>query len=114
MNATTTLYPATVRELAEMAEARGVKAADLLQELEPFPEVPAGYVLAEGIDGLYLGREIEAAGVVIVPAWNYRTQERYFELWTGKGTDDEAMVHLSPVDAVQVAASLAAAARAAK
>ncbi|MDE8668006.1 hypothetical protein PY310_05335 [Pseudarthrobacter sp. H3Y2-7] len=107
---TTTLYPATVRELAEMAHDRGVLPSELLVELEPFPEVPAGYVLSEGVDGLYLGREVEAAGVVIIPAWNYRTQEHYVELWTGKGTGDEAMVILSNVDALQVAANLAAAA----
>lgn len=35
MNATT--CPATVRELAEMAEARGMKASELLEELGPMP-----------------------------------------------------------------------------
>lgn len=114
MNATTTLYPATVRELGDMAHDRGMTATALLEELEPFPVVPADYLLSEGVDGLYLGREIEAAGVVIIPTWDYRTQTHEVELWTGKGTDNAAMVRLSPADAVQVSTGLTAAARAAK
>lgn len=33
MNATTTLYPATVKELGDMAEARGMSFVELLEEL---------------------------------------------------------------------------------
>lgn len=74
-------------------------------------EPPAGYTLSSDVDGLWLGRPIEAAGVIIIPAWEYRTQDQHFEMWTGKGTENEAMVKLSPIDAVRVVAELAAAAR---
>jgi hypothetical protein len=113
-HATATVYPATIHELGDMAEARGMGIVALMEQLMPFPEPPAGYIASEEVDGLWTAPEIRAAGVVVIPTWNYRTQSHEVELWTGKGTDDEAMVRLCPADAVQVSASLTAAARAAK
>ncbi|QOD04882.1 hypothetical protein [Pseudarthrobacter sp. BIM B-2242] len=109
-----TFYPATVRELFAMAEERGMTAPRLLEVLGSFPEPPAGYTMSECVDGLWTAPEIEVAGMVIVPAWNYRTQEHYLELWTGKCTEDESLANLSLADAYDVAAELIAAAKAAQ
>lgn len=107
---TATRYPATVTELCYMAEAQGTTVSELLAALGPIPMPPAGYALAEGCSDLWCGAEVEAAGLVIVPAWDYQTQERYLELWSGKGTPDESMLQLPPDAARRLAQTLLAAA----
>ncbi|WP_146072478.1 hypothetical protein [Arthrobacter sp. 4R501] len=104
-----TLYPATVREAGDMAEAQGMKLSEFLETLGPLPTPPAGYTMSECVDGLWTAPEIEAPvmGMVIIPAWNYRTQRHYIELWTHKGTEAESLVHLSQTGAHKLAAVLA-------
>lgn len=113
MNTTTTAMPKTVRELGEMADNLGIKPSETLQMLGTIPMPPAGYVLAEGCSDVWTGQEIAAAGMVLIPTWNYTSGLHAIELWTGKGTADETMVILTPAEAAQLADALATVSRAA-
>lgn len=70
MNATTTLYPATVQDLFRAASAQGVAASDLLASL-PMP--PAGFRLCPG-DGTpggdWDGPTFEGKGWKVTSHWN--------------------------------------------
>lgn len=106
----TTKYPATVRELGDMAEARGMTATRLLEVLGPIPMPPAGYTLAPKSDTRWIGTETFARGYIITPAWDYRTQKHSIELWTAKPKKQDAT--LTPAEALQLAADLTAAVQA--
>ncbi len=111
----TTKYPATVRELGDMAASQGMKASELLEMLGPIPIPipPAGYVLAEGCDDRWIGAQVDVGEMTIVPVWN-AVDQHLIELWTAKGTEDASMVDLSPAAAFDLAAELIAAAESAR
>lgn len=71
---TTTSYPATFRELVEMAETRGIKASELLEELGPIPMPPAGCTLNPACDPSdYIGWDgpkFEGNGWKITSHWS--------------------------------------------
>ncbi len=96
MNATITM-PTTVRDLAQMAEQRGVKPSELLP--------PAGYTLAEGCSDYYVGAETKTDAWVVVPGWDADTAAYRVEAWT---VNDKI---LSPSEALEMAAALTAAAK---
>ena len=110
MNATLTM-PATVRELGDMAEQRGMSATDLLTELAsalPAPQPPAGYTLAEGCSDYYVGTETRTEAWVVVPGWDAAAGAHRVEAWP---TNDR---NLTPAEALELAAALTAAAKAAE
>lgn len=107
----TTKYSATVRELGDMAESMNMTVLRLLEVLGPIPMPPAGYVLAPKSETRWIGTETMARGYIITPSWDYRTQKHSIELWTSKDPG-ESDAHLTPADAVQLAADLTAAAEA--
>ena len=107
----TTNYPATVRELAEMAEKLGMKPSELLGILGPIPMPPAGYTLAEGCDDHWIGHEIVKRGWIITPAWNSTSNVHSIELWAANH-EPPTYALLSPAEALELAADLAAVAKA--
>ncbi|MET3718332.1 hypothetical protein [Arthrobacter sp. UYEF21] len=101
--------PATVRELGQMAEARGMKASELLEELAaqlPTPQPPAGYTLAEGCSDYYVGTETKTDAWVVAAGWDADTATHQIEAWTVKDQN------LTPAQALEMAAALTAAAKA--
>lgn len=84
MNSTT--MPATVRDLAIVADERGVKPSELLAELL----APAGYTLDEdsvGDDGLgvWIGPDIKGHGWTVMSQWTAENGLTFFV--DGNGTD---------------------------
>lgn len=110
MNTNTSNWPATVRELGDLAEQRGMTATELLEEmaeqLGPMPMPPAGFTLAKGCADLWIGTDAIHPQYMITPAWNAATDRRTVELWTAKGTKDEVYTSLTPLEAIQLAADL--------
>lgn len=105
-----TKYPATVRELGDMAAQLGMKPTELLEMLGPIPMPPAGYSLAKGSDVRWIGPGRVTRRWIITPAWNATTDARSLEVWMA---DHKApnYAELSPTDAIDLAADLIAAAR---
>jgi hypothetical protein len=95
-----------------MAHKMGIKPSELIGMLEPWPKPPAGYVLAEGTSDIWTGTDIVQRGWIITPSWNATTDRHSIELWTAKGSPDEVLSHLTPAEAIQLAADLTTAARA--
>lgn len=110
----TTKYPATVRELGAMAAKLGMKAPELLEMLSPIPMPPAGYTLAPKSDTRWIGPETMSRGWIITPAWTWNSNggAHSIEVWMADHTPPR-YANLSPADALQLAADLTAAARAA-
>jgi hypothetical protein len=106
-------WPATVRELGQMAEQRGMKASELLGELlekaGPIPRPPAGYVLADGRDERWYGQEIVKRRWIILPVWDAVTDRHSLEIWMS-GHEHSAHGHLTPAEARRFAADLITAA----
>lgn len=109
----TTKYPATVRDLAGMAEKLGMSAAELLEMLGPIPMPPEGYTLAHKSDTRWIGQEIFKSRYIITPAWTWNSAGGFhsIELWMA---DHEAPSYatLTSDEALQLAADLTAVANA--
>lgn len=105
-----TNWPATVRELANLAEQRGVRLGEIYglleDELGPCPLPPAGYRLAKGTEDVWTGEDIVNRNYIMMPAWNAATNQRSVELWTAKGSPDESFTSLTPAEALQLASDL--------
>lgn len=72
---------------------------------------PVGYVLAEGCADHWVGPEVMNRGWIITPAWNATTDTHSVELWAANH-EPPNYANLSPADALQLAADLAATAAA--
>lgn len=109
----TTKYPVTVRELGQMAEERGMEVSRLLEVLGPIPMPPEGYTLAHKSDSRWIGEEIVKGRYIITPAWTWNSAGGFhsIELWMADHEAPDYAV-LTPVDALQLAADLAAVAKA--
>ncbi|WP_104175521.1 hypothetical protein [Arthrobacter sp. Y81] len=106
----TTKYPATVRELGDMAEKLGMKASELLEMLGPIPMPPAGYTLARRSGDRWTGPETFNRGWIITPAWNASTNTHSIELWAASH-EPPSYANLTPDEALQLAADLTAVAK---
>jgi hypothetical protein len=104
-------WPATLGELADLAEKQGKRLSDLVTELErdlgPCPMPPKGYTLAKGSSGYWTGPEIFARAYIITPGWNSATNTHHVELWLSK--DHQPM---TPIEAMRLGLDLAKAANA--
>ena len=105
----TTKYPATVREAGDMAPV-GMKLSEFLEMLSPIPMPPAGYTLAKGSETRWIGAEIVKRRWIITPAWTSTTDTHSLELWMAEHRAP-TYAQLSPSEALELAADLAAAAR---
>lgn len=105
----TTKYPLTFRDSCNMAEERGSTAVDLLEMLGPIPTSPAGYALAHGSDFRWTGPEIMNRRWIITPVWTWNSDggTHSIELWMADHEAPDYAV-LTPADAIQLAADLAA------
>jgi hypothetical protein len=108
-------WPATVRELGDMAAQQGLNPSELLEQLErdlgPMPMPPADYTLAKGSETRWIGAEIVKRRWIITPSWDSTTNVHSLALWMA---DHKAPTYaqLSPSEALELAADLAAAAQA--
>ena len=106
----TTNWPATVRELGELAAREGRNVSDLLDELErdlgPCPRPPAGYTLAEGTSDLWIGDDVVNGGWILTPGWKFDTGH-CINVWTVTDRD------LTPREALELGTALIQAAQAA-
>jgi hypothetical protein len=109
----TTKYPVTVRDAGDMAEKLGITFVELLEMLGPIPMPPAGYTLARGSDNRWIGTETIRLGWIITPVWTWSSSggAHSLELWMADHKQP-TYSNLSPADALQLAADLAAAAKA--
>lgn len=112
MPETTNNWPATIRELAQMAERAGKSLVEVFEQLEselgPMPLPPDGYTLAHGCDEIWVGTEIMNAKYIITPGWNASTNTHTVELWMSE--DSQPM---TPAEALKLGLDLAKAANAA-
>ena len=103
----TTNWPATVRELGDMAIQRGLKLSELLEELErdlgPMPRPPAEYNLAPKSDELWIADETINRGWILTPGWRANTGHS-INLWTVNHRD------LTPSEALELSWALKVAA----
>ncbi|MEW1921241.1 hypothetical protein [Pseudarthrobacter oxydans] len=107
----TTKYPATVRELAEMAEKLDMTVLSLLEMLSPIPMPPAGYTLAPKSDSRWIGTETMNRGWIITPVWDATTNTHFLDVWMADHKKPNYAT-LTPGEAMQLAADLTAAANA--
>ncbi|MFJ6453779.1 hypothetical protein [Paenarthrobacter sp. NPDC091669] len=109
-----TNWPATVRELGEIAEVEGKTLSDLfqelLEELGPPPMPPAGFTPDRHSDVRWLGPEVMHERWIITPVWNAATDTRSVDVWLADHTPPN-YAQLSAQDALDLVAALAAAAR---
>jgi hypothetical protein len=103
-------YPTTVRGLADMAAEQGKTLAEMLDIIGPIPMPPAGYTLAQGPEVKWIGHEMVNRRWIITPTWTVTTG-RALEVWMADH-EPPRYAHLSPEDALQLAADLITAARA--
>lgn len=105
-------YPTTVREAGERAAQEGLLLSEYLESRGPFPMPPSGHSLAQGSSSRWLGHEIVNRRWIITPTWDAATDSHAIEVWMA---DHKApsYAELSPADAVQFAADLLTATRAA-
>ncbi|MDI3194803.1 hypothetical protein QK290_10620 [Pseudarthrobacter sp. AL07] len=105
-----TNWPATVRELGDMAEKQGLNIVELMDELEreagPIPMPPAGYTLAPGCDDLWVADETMNRGWILTPGWKFDTGH-CINVWTVQDRD------LTPTEALELGTALIQAAQAA-
>jgi hypothetical protein len=99
-----TKIPATVRDLADMAQEQGKTLVEMLDIIGPIPMPPAGYVLAQGHEVKWIGHEIVNRRWIITPTWT-AAAGRSLEVWMA-GHEPPSYAHLSPEDALQLAADL--------
>jgi hypothetical protein len=98
-----------------MAEQQGLNPSELLEQLErdlgPMPMPPADYTLAKGSETRWIGAEIVKRRWIITPSWDSTTNVHSLALWMA---DHKAPTYaqLSPSEALELAADLAAAAQA--
>lgn len=134
MTTTTFKIPATFLEFAQLADDLGMKAHDLLGELDRVFGVncwakdgadlsfsvttlgfqddgeviaPAGYVLAEGVTDTYVGAETVSSAFIIRPSWHAATGLFSIEVTPADGTGDYQA--LAPEEALKLAADIKAA-----
>ena len=105
MNTQTTKYPATVRELGDMAEALGMLPSELLEMLGPIPMPPAGYILAPKSSHRWIGTEIIHGRFIVTPVWDATTNTHSVDVWMA---DHERpnYSNLAPAEATDLAAAL--------
>lgn len=101
---TTTTMPATVRELAEQAEAQGVQPSEYLDALMT---PPAGFVQQEDalqpqvLSGIWYGPDFEGKGWKITTQWTAEEGATFY--LDGAGGDSP----ISSAEAGKIAAALA-------
>ncbi|MBT1001179.1 hypothetical protein KIH31_01075 [Paenarthrobacter sp. DKR-5] len=109
-----TPWPATLLELAKIAKQREERPtatlAALETELGPCPMPPEGYTLAPGSSTRWVGPETTNRGWIITPVWDFTTNSHSIEVWMA-GHQPPSYASLSPADALELVADLAAAAR---
>ncbi|MDV8148538.1 hypothetical protein [Arthrobacter sp. B10-11] len=101
----TTKYPATVRELGDMAEKLGMTASELLEMLSPIPMPPTGYTLAPKSSHRWIGPEIINGRWILTPVWDATTDSHSVDIWMA----DHEPPHyagLTPTEATDLAAAL--------
>jgi hypothetical protein len=107
MNATN--WPATVRELGNLAHEKGMSLVALMDQLEselgPMPMPPDSYTLAPGTDDLWVGNDVVNRGWILTPGWKSDTGH-CINVWTVKDRD------LTPAEALGLGAALITAAQA--
>jgi hypothetical protein len=105
----TTKYPLTVRELGQMAEARGMTAPRLLEVLGPIPMPPEGYTLAPKSDTRWIGTETMNRGWIITPVWTWNSTggTHSIEVWMADH-EPPTYADITPAEALQLAADLTA------
>lgn len=109
-----TNWPATIRELGEMAAREDLDLGAMLDRLEaeagPIPRPPAGYTLAPGCSDHWIGTEIINGRWIITPAWDSTTNRHTLEVWMADHQPPNYSA-LTPSAALELAASLLQAAR---
>lgn len=104
MNTQTINRPTTLRELGDLA-GDFPTFMRLLEELGPWPTPPADYVMTKGNEDRWTGTERLNRGYIVTPVWNATTDSRTIDLWTSKDPG-ESDAHLTPQEALQLAADL--------
>lgn len=108
-------WPTTVVACAEDALRRGMKLSEYLEELEkrlgPVPMPPAGFQMDPHSDVRWLGPEVYHERWIITPVWNSTTGAHSLDVWLADHQPPN-YADLSPEDALELAAALAAASRA--
>jgi hypothetical protein len=110
VNTKTTNRPTTVRELGDMAEQLGMLPSELLEELGPWPTPPAGYTMTKGDEDRWIGNDVVNRQYIVTPVWNGATNSRSIDLWTSR-EPGESDAHLTPLEAIELAADLVTMAR---
>jgi hypothetical protein len=100
-----TKYPATVRELGDMAEELGMKASELLEMLGPIPMPPAGYTLAPKSSDRWIGTEIINRRWILTPVWHSTTDSHSVDVWMADHMPPN-YAELTPAEATELAAAL--------
>ncbi|QHK18821.1 hypothetical protein GU243_02435 [Pseudarthrobacter psychrotolerans] len=104
----TTNWPATVRELGEMAANKDLDASAMLAELEaqfgPCPMPPTGYTLESAKSGRWIGTETMNRSWILTPGWKFDTGH-CIDVWTVDYRD------LTPTEALQLGTALIQAAQ---
>lgn len=101
----TTKYPATVRELADMAHELGMMPSELLEMLGPIPMPPAGYALPKKSDYRWTGPEVIHGRFILTPVWDARTGAHSVDVWLA-GHESPNYSSLTPAEAVDLAMAL--------
>lgn len=109
-----TAWPATLLELANLSrqtDEMPTATLDALEaELGPCPLPPRGYTTAAGSSTRWIGPETTSRAWMITAAWDFTTDSHSIEVWLAEH-QPPSYASLSPADALQLAADLAAAAR---
>jgi hypothetical protein len=109
----TTNYPATVRELGDMAEQLGMTAVELLDMLGPIPMPPLGYTLAPKSSDRWFGPEIINGRWILTPVWHSRTDSFSVNVWMADHQRPN-YANLTQDEAVELATALLQAGRESK
>ncbi|MDQ0117447.1 hypothetical protein J2T22_000617 [Pseudarthrobacter defluvii] len=101
----TTKYPASVRELGDMAEALGMLPSELLEMLGPIPMPPVGYTLTRKSSHRWTGTETYHRRFIVTPVWDATTGHHSVDVWMA---DHERpnYSNLTPAEAADLAGAL--------
>jgi len=109
----TTKYPATIRDLGNMAEERGMNIVELFEELGPIPMPPAGYTLAPKSSQRWIGTEIINGRWILTPAWDATTASHSVDVWMADH-EPPNYANLTAAEATDLATALLQATQAAR
>jgi hypothetical protein len=109
----TTKYPATVRELGDMAEKLGMLPSEVLELLGPIPMPPAGYTLAPKSSQRWIGTEIINGRWILTPVWDATTASHSVDVWMADH-EPPNYANLAPAEAADLATALLQATQAAR